>query len=94
MIEFRDFIPEMQNKGSFFKSATFEQFSEPLKRANEWIENDNIDVINVETVALPNIYAPGEEGTTDVQLRVSGDMSSAWYQFIRIWYKTDNSKEQ
>jgi len=47
MIAFEDFVPE---KGGFFHRPTVKQVAEPLQRANEWIERNGIDVINVETL--------------------------------------------
>ena len=45
------------------------------------------DVLNVETVVLPNIWSPYEEGSADVALGTSGEMPSHWHQFIRCWYE-------
>ncbi len=84
-LRFKDFVPEIKDGGGFFKSATVEQLSEPLDRVNSWVSQEKIDVINIETVALPNIHQ--EEGSSDTQLRASGDYSTYWYQFIRVWYK-------
>lgn len=90
MIKFQDFVPEIKDEGGFFKSATFEQLSEPLGRANEWIANNDVEVINVETVTLPNIFNPGEEGSTDTNLRSSGEFGTYWHQFIRVWYQASS----
>jgi len=83
-IEFEDFVPSIQKRGFF--SREFEAFRECLERANRWVEENGIDVMNIETVILPNIWSPGEEGSEDPELRTSGDMISQWYQCIRIWY--------
>ena len=55
--------------------------------ANEWIAENGVDVVNIETVVLPEIWEKDEEGTTDVDIRTSGECSSYWHQFIRVWYK-------
>ena len=44
--------------------------------------------VTLETVVLPNIWHPYEEGTSDPSLRASGEMSSTWHQFLRCWYRT------
>jgi hypothetical protein len=88
MIEFQDFVPEVRDKGGFFRMPTLEQLSESLGRANDWIAKNEFDVINVETVVLPNIHVSGEEGSTDTQLRTAGETSASWHQFIRVWYRT------
>ena len=53
------------------------------------IDRSVVDVVNVETVVLPNIWSQYEEGTTDPALHTSGDMASQWNQFIRVWYRAD-----
>lgn len=88
MITFTDFVPEVKDKGGFFRMPVMEQLTESLKEANAWIAKYNVDVVNIETVVLPNIHSPGEQGSTDVQLRTSGDMGAYWYQFIRVWHRT------
>jgi hypothetical protein len=39
----------------------------------------------VETVVLPNIEET--EDTSEVAIRTSGEMSSYWYQVVRVWYE-------
>jgi hypothetical protein len=87
-IQFKDFVPEAKDAGGIFRSATYEHLSEPLGGANEWISNNGIEVINIETVALPNIYNSGEEGSTDPHLRSSAEYGTYWHQFIRVWYRS------
>lgn len=86
MIAYQDFVPEKIASGGFFKMPSYESLNECLRQANRWIAANGIEVVNVETVVLPNMYAPGEEGSADVQLRTSGEMSATWYQFIRVWH--------
>ena len=88
MISFKDFVPSMTSSGGFFSMPTVEQIHDSLARAKEWIAVNNLDVVNIETVVLPNIHDPGEEGSTDAQIRTSGEMSAHWYQFIRVWYRS------
>lgn len=87
MIGFYDFVPQLKERGGFFKLPVAEQLAEPLKRANEWIEAKSVNVVNIETVVLPNIYNPGEEGSGDTALMTSGDFATCWYQFVRVWYR-------
>jgi len=86
MIEFKDFVPEMKDKGGLFRQPGMEELAEALEKANEWIAANNVDIVNVETVALPNIHNPGEEGSTDTRLYDTGNMTT-WHQFIRVWYR-------
>ncbi len=83
MYHFKDFAPQIKKKG-FFKTD-FQSFEEALSAANAWITNSKIDVVNIETVVLPEMWR--EDGTIDTDLTTSGDMMNSWYQFIRVWYK-------
>ena len=87
MIAFADFVPEVKVKGGLFQLQVTEELTEPLGRANEWIARESIDVINVETVVLPNIHESSEEGSTDTHLYTSGN-ANYWHQFIRVWYRS------
>ena len=83
MFHFKDFAPQIKKKGVF--KTDFQTFEEALAAANTWVTNNQIDVVNIETVVLPEMWR--EDGTTDTDLTTSGDMMNSWYQFIRIWYK-------
>jgi hypothetical protein len=85
MIGFEDFAPRLLKSGFF--SREFESFEAALAGANEWIDSSGVDVVNIETVVLPQIWSKGEGGTTDVDLRVNGEWTTTWHQFIRVWYK-------
>lgn len=87
MIQFRDFAPALLENGFF--TNTFETLKQALSDANTWIDKNGIDVVNVETVVLPNMWDSDEEGTKDVDLRASGKSSTTWHQFIRVWYRTN-----
>jgi len=52
---------------------------EVVQTANEWIRQVGVKVLNVETVVLPNMNNPGEQGTGDAMVRTSSDMASFWY---------------
>ena len=83
----KDFVPQ-KTKGGMFKSGKIQSFQETLDDANNWIaENTQINVLNVETVVLPNIHESDEEGSQDTELWTGGESSSHWYQLVRVWYK-------
>ncbi|MBV6647916.1 MAG: hypothetical protein KI790_20820 [Cyclobacteriaceae bacterium] len=86
MIQVKDFVPE-KKKGGLFKSGSVQHFEEVLTAANQWISENNINVVNVETVVLPNIHDSQEEGSQDTELWTGGESSSQWYQLIRVWHK-------
>jgi hypothetical protein len=88
MLQFRDFVPKMLDAPRLFKAGEYETLEEALVAANRWIKEDDVKVVNVETVVLPNIWSRFEEGTSDVALGTSGEMPSHWHQFIRVWYQS------
>lgn len=87
MIDFRDFGPLQKRAAGFLKLAEFEDLRTALDQANAWIEAEGIDLLRIETVVLPNLHSPHARGSQDPELGVSGDSSSAWYQFFRVWYR-------
>ncbi len=87
MIKSRDFVPE-KKKGGLFKSGKIEDFQSVINTMNEWIEQqNNISVINVESVVLPNIHDAEEQGSEDTELWTGATSSTSWHQLIRLWYR-------
>jgi hypothetical protein len=86
VIGFKDFVPRMIAAPGLFRSGEYESFEAALAAANQWIEENSIRIVNLETVVLPNIWSRWEEGSTDVAIGTSGETPSHWHQFIRCWY--------
>jgi hypothetical protein len=92
MIAYRDFAPQIAkprglSESLALKEPTHQTFEDALRAANDWIQADAINVVNIETVVLPNIWSYSERGPTDVEPEtVSGH--ATWYQFIRVWHRT------
>ena len=93
MIKCEDFVPKMLSQPGLFKEGEYETFEDAVVAANAWVKENNVKVVNFETVVLPNIWRRYEEGSTDVSLGTSGDMVSRWHQFIRVWYEVDTTQE-
>ena len=87
MIQHIDFAPKVTKKGGLFKATQIEGFTTLMDTMNEWIASNDYEIINVETVLLPNIYDSDEEGSEDTMLGTGRESSSHWYQLIRVWYK-------
>lgn len=85
---FRDFVPNQLTPPGLFREGDFGTLEDCLQAANQWVEESNIKLINIETVVLPNIWSQFEEGSTDVSLG-TGDTVSRWHQFIRCWYQIE-----
>ncbi len=87
MIAYRDFAPRITAHSRWFRDAQYETFDAAVAAANEWIAADGIKVISVETVVLPNIHSPDEEGTGDPAIRTPENADNQWHQFVRVWYE-------
>lgn len=88
MLHHRDFVPRMRDAGGFFSSPEFDSFDSAVAAAGQWIETTGVELVSVETVVLPNMHDSDEEGSRDPSLRSSGEMSSSWHQFVRVWYRS------
>ena len=87
MLRHQDFVPKMTKEWAFFSPPEYESFESALAAANLWIKQNEIKVLNVETVVLPNIWARFEEGSTDPSLVTPDGTFDCWHQFIRVWYE-------
>jgi len=87
MIEYKDFTPRMLGERRLIGEPEFESLQDAVKGCNQWISDSGVDVVNVETVVLPNVHHPFEEGSEDVNIRQADDDTTAWNQFIRVWYR-------
>lgn len=85
MIDYYDFVPKVLDSGGFLKAARLEELCDVMEDVNYWVDANAIDVINIETVVLPNMHR--ESGSEDTNLNTSGEMRSTWHQFVRVWYK-------
>ena len=86
-LHYKDFFPAVLKSGFF--STEHEALSETVARASDWAEAEGVRIINVETVVLPNIDTVEEASQTGI--RTSGEMSSHWYQIVRLWYQAPGS---
>jgi hypothetical protein len=86
-INYIDFEPQPLEK-SFWGIHTYENLTATLERANEWIRrNYSTEIVNVETVVLPNIYKKEKATTDQISQYYTGGQSVQNFQIIRIWYK-------
>ena len=87
MIKHIDFTPKVTKKGGLFKSTEIETFTDIVSSMNDWTSSSGKEIINIETVLLPNIHDSDEEGSEDTMLGTGRESSSHWYQLIRVWYR-------
>jgi hypothetical protein len=89
MLAFQDFYPQQTDPGGFLKPEKWESLRKTVREVNEWITQNNIRVLNMETLVLPNIWNDTENGPSDPKLRTSGELPTYWYQVLRVWYQKD-----
>ena len=65
--------------------SDYENLHELVSRANRWIEQQQIDVLNVETVLVTKL--PGEGDTSPAARMDSQGMTMSTYQIVRVWYR-------
>ena len=93
MIQCKDFAPRITERGPFGGASDYESFSEVVSAAIQWIENTTIQVINVETIVLPDRI----EGTSDdgygvtvsngvYPVMISQGVTINCFQCVRVWY--------
>ncbi len=88
MFEFKDFVPEV-GKDRLFTPLVGPPLEEIMEEFNSWIRrHTNYQILNIETVTLPNIHRKQEEGSTDTSIKVNESSGNTfWHQFIRVWYR-------
>jgi len=94
IIKYEDFAPRITERGPFGGPAEYESFSEVVSAVNQWIASTTIQVINVETVVLPDRI----EGTSDDvygvttsnafhPVMISQGVTVNCFQCVRVWYR-------
>ena len=86
MLKYKDFVPQEIEAPGFFKEGKHESFDHAMEAANDWLVNNEVSVISIETVVLPNIWENWEEGSVAASLGTSSDGPSRWHQLMRCRY--------
>ena len=81
-LQFRDFVPAYAKARAHGEPGLCDDIASAVTAAGQWIHDEQIDVVNVETVVLPDIHRQG--GASEGQL-AAGD--GLWYQLVRVWFK-------
>ena len=94
MIQCKDFAPRITERGPFGGASDYESFSEVVSEVNEWIENTTIQVINVETIVLPDSLKSTSDGVYGVTVSngvypvmISQGVTVNCFQCVRVWYR-------
>jgi hypothetical protein len=85
MLKCQDFTPRRLEAGSLFHREHYQSLDDALEAANSFLAEHKIKPLHVETVVLPNLWRPHEDGTHDASL-YAGETVNNWNQFIRVWW--------
>ena len=98
MFNFKDFTIKVTKAASGSNPhPSFEPLEETMIRMNAWIEENDITVLNVETVLMPNIFDNPNSRTSangaykmvpkDTYNKDWSTKTDWWYQIFRVWYQ-------
>lgn len=94
MIKCKDFPPRITERGPFGGASDYESFSEVVSAVNQWIEQTTVQVINVETVVLPDRIestSGSDYGLTTSNafypVTISQGLTINCFQCVRVWYR-------
>ncbi|MBW4629754.1 MAG: hypothetical protein KME49_30650 [Brasilonema octagenarum HA4186-MV1] len=94
MIQYKDFAPRITKRGPFGGPSEYELFSEVVSEVNQWIASTTIQVINVETVVLPDSLKSTSDGVYGVTVgngvypvMISQGVTVNCFQCVRVWYR-------
>lgn len=94
MIKYKDFAPRITERGPFGGGSDYESFAEVVNAVDRWLESTTIQVINVETVVLPDRIEGTSDGTYGVTVgngyypvMISQGLTINYFQCVRVWYK-------
>ena len=94
MIQCKDFAPRITERGPFDGASDYESFSDVVSTVNQWIESTTIQVINVETVVLPDLIEGTSDGVYGVTtsnafypVMISQGLAINCFQCVRVWYR-------
>ena len=85
MIHYQDFFPELVKEGGILANDEDQSFNFLLARANAWILDEGINVINIETVVLRD---------RDSSKACFVAEEPFCYQFIRVWYVAEEQASE
>lgn len=86
MFNYKDFAPEVVEKGGLFRRNKVETLKEIVAAANDWASTSSVKVINIETVLLPVTTKDPVESLESTAISVELGMAE-WTQIVRVWFR-------
>lgn len=81
MVNFRDFVPPQEQLG-LLGQPSLTTVESAVSAANHWIDAFGIEVLNVETLLLPNV----REDAATIEAELTSEGRTYWYQVVRVWF--------
>jgi hypothetical protein len=83
---YKDFIGKQITAPVLDWTAKYEHFDAAVAAAFEWVQTNNIKVINFETVIIPKNNKWGAAKDEELDNETSLFMGTVQHQFVRVWY--------
>ncbi|MCP3941550.1 MAG: hypothetical protein GY710_08725 [Desulfobacteraceae bacterium] len=80
-----DFVADVLEKGNFL-IGPYKPFSTVKAKMNEWLSKNDVEIINIETILMTEVYNPNKKGSEEIVSAADGQFVR-YYQFIRVWYR-------
>jgi len=87
MIQYIDFFPDVIDTSLLGIVRAVDSFDAVVKVANNWTASNPVEVVNIETVLIPQSQAIKEAPKSKEGFYPEGHNPTHWYQGIRIWYR-------
>lgn len=91
MIAFKDFVPQQTQRQGFIKPAQWETLEQVVGAANNWLRDQEVTIINIETIVVPGLRAKTKPESERANFSYGGytTYSGEWSQLIRVWYTAE-----
>ena len=88
MMRFQDFRIEISDPGGWFADPISENVDETLLRINNWIEENEHIILNIESLFIPELNN-ARKGTGAAYFKDTGGHGSStkYFQIFRVWYQ-------
>lgn len=85
MMQFEDFRIRITSTGNWLNAPKGEKVQETLLRINNWVEENEHLVLNIETLFFPGLDSPYKK--TVAPTFTAGDADAEYFQVFRVWFK-------
>ena len=94
MLAYKDFVPKRLRKQGFIKPPLYETLQDAVSAAGAWVREQEVTVINIETVVLPVLWDSGVPQTGVASFnRIYSTGQAAYteqFQIVRVWYEAND----